>query len=373
MKAWHIAYYTILRNLRNWKLLVLLIFLPLVFYLLCLYVTANINPDLKTTKIRLAYFNAGSTAVAWQFEQYLQSPEILTAFEVQKTDSFAAGNNLVQKGEIDAFICLKDNSAPGLSEQGKTVAEIYSNKNSSLIQLLAAGFGSMVNFSPTGLAAANNASGAVSAGILPMALSPPGKVLKESDKFPFLGLLEMLSYGLLLGSFAVISSRQKNIRLRADIAPIKRYAFVGGQYTATFLTLCLSSCLLIAYIYFLWGDLLQGKAQNIFLVFLLFTLTITALGMIIGYGTKKTGLCALAAVIINSLLSSAAFSWALGTAQGFLLGILYLSPHYHTYLIVTDTIFEGPGARIQLSFLSLALITIVLTAGTFLLGRRKAP
>jgi len=117
---------------------------------------------------------------------------------------------------------------------------------------------------------------------------------------------------------------------------------------------------------------MQGNILNIILTFLLFTVILTALGMIVGYLTKKTGLSVLVVVCLNGLLTSAAFVWALGNAHGFLKWILFLSPQYHVYLIVTDTISDGFASRIQVSLISMAIAATALTAVTLFLGRRKA-
>lgn len=364
MNVWCIAYYTVRRNIGNWKIFLLLIFLPLVFYLICLQVTPNIDHDPKLQKAKIAYFPGGSGPVARQFEQYLQTEEATAACDIQKVNSITEGNRLVQEGTVEAFIYLQADMA------------ITSNGNSPASQLLADGFRYSAAISAaTGKTDTNSrpasASARASAGLQAVALTPPGKVLREADKYPFLGLLEMFSYGALLGSFAVINNRKTNILTRLNMAPIHGLTFAGGQLLGNFITLCPSAGLFIAYIVYIWGDSLTGKLLPVILIFLLFTAAITALGMIIGYLTRKAGLSALAVILVNGLSSGAAFVWALGSAQGFLKSILCLSPHYHTYLIVTDLIFQGPFFRIQSSLMAMTLLAAVLVLAALILGRRK--
>ncbi len=182
----------------------------------------------------------------------------------------------------------------------------------------------------------------------------------------------MLSFGALLGSFSVINSLKKNILVRFDSSPINSFAYAGGQLLGNFLSLCPTSMMFIAYINYIWEPFSQGNLFNIFLTFLLFTVIITALGMIAGYLTRRTGLSVLVVVCLTGLFASVAIMWALGTAHGFLKWILVLSPQYHTYLIVTDTIFAGFTSRIQSSLISLIIIAALLTVLTLFLGRRKA-
>ncbi len=376
LNVWRIAYYTARRNIGNWKIFLLLIFLPLVFYLICLQVTPNIDHDPKMKKAKIAYFPSDSGPVSQQFEQYLRTAEVSAACDIQKVNSITEGNRLVREGKVEAFIDMQADSGPNLNQKGKTKIVIYSNGNSPVSQLLADNFRYSVGISAaTGKTDQNymftSRSMSNSAGVEPVAVSPPGKVLKEADKYPFLGLLEMFSYGALLGSFTVLNSRKTNILTRLNMAPINRFSFAGGQLLGNFITLCPSAGLFIVYITYVWGDALHGRLLHVILTFLLFTAIITALGMIIGYLSKRTGLSALAVIFINGLSTGAAFVWALGSAQGFLKAILYLSPHYHTYIIVTDTIFEGPFSRIQSSFMAMTLIATIFVIIAIILGRRK--
>lgn len=376
MNILQITYYTVLRNIRDWKLFLLLIGAPFVFYLIIVNVTTNVNQGINFEKVKVAYFNADGGPTAQQFDRFLQTKEILTAFDIQKVDSLDEGNRLVAGGKIEALIYLKNDFSESLNQGKKTSIEIYSNRSISATRLLVESFMNTVNASLV----IKNFGGdinvtEVSSGIKQISISPTGKILKDADIYPFLGLLEMLAYGALLGCFSVVNSIKKNTLIRFNISPINQFAYVSGQFLGNFLTLCPSSGLFIAYTYYVWGGFMQGNILNILnilLTFLLFTVILTALGMSVGYLTKKTGLSVLVVVCLNALLTSAAFVWALGTAHGFLKWILFLSPQYHVYVIVTDSIFDGFASRIQVSLISMAMAATILTVLTFFLGRRKA-
>lgn len=368
-----IAYYTVLRNIRDWKLFLLLIGAPLLMYLITGNVATNLDQSLKLEKVKVAYFDADGGPIAQQFDRFLQTKEILTAFDIQKVDSLNDGNQMVKGGEIEALIYLKNGFSESLDEGKKTTIEIYSNRSISAARLLVEGFINTVNAS----SAIKKIGGdinitEVSSGVKQIAISPTGKIFKDADKYSFLGSLEMLSYGALLGCFSVINGIKKKTLIRFNLSPINNFAYVSGQFLGNFLTLCPSSGLFIAFTYYVWGSFMQGNILNIIPTFLLFTVILTALGMIVGYLTKRTGLGALITVCLILFLTSAAFVWAIGTAHGFLKWILYLSPQYHVYLIVTDTIFDGFASRIQVSLISLAIAATALTAVTLFLGRRKA-
>ncbi|MHB8076338.1 ABC transporter permease [Desulfosporosinus fructosivorans] len=372
MNVLQIAYYTVLRNIRDWKLFLLLIGAPLLMYLMVGNVATNVDQYVKFEKVKIACFDADGGTTAQQFKQFLQTTETLTAFEIQKVDSLAEGTQMVKGGKIEALIYLKSDLSQSLDQGKKAKIEIYSNRSSSASRLLVESFINTVNAaSAIGEIGGDIDVTEVSSGIQQIAVSSTGKTLNDADKYPFLGSLEMLSYGALLGCFSVINSIKKNTLIRFNIAPINRFAYVSGQFLGNFLTLCPSSGLFIAYTHYVWGSFMQGNILNIILAFVPFTAALTALGMIVGYLTKKIGLGVLITICLNALLTGAAFVWALGSAQGFLKWILFLSPQYHVYLIVTDTISDGFASRIQVSLISMAIGATVLAAATLLWGRRK--
>ena len=372
MNVLQIAYYTVLRNIRDWKLFFLLIGAPLLMYLMVGNVATNVDQYIKFEKVKIAYFDADGGPTGQQFNRFLQTKETLTAFDIQKVTSLADGKQMVEDGKIEAMIYLEDDLSQSLNQGKKAKIEIYSNRSISASRLLVESFINTVN----GASAIEKIGGdidvtEVSSGIQQIAVSSTGKTLNNADKYPFLGSLEMLSYGALLGCFSVINSIKKNTLIRFNIAPINRFAYVGGQFLGNFLTLFPSSGLFIAYTYYVWGSFMQGNIFNIILAFVPFTAALTALGMMVGYLTKKIGLGVLITICLNALLTGAAFVWALGSAQGFLKWILFLSPQYHVYLIVTDTIADGFASRIQVSLISMAIGATALTAVTLLWGRRK--
>ncbi|EHQ88489.1 ABC transporter permease [Desulfosporosinus youngiae] len=373
MSIFQITYYTLLRNIRNWKLLLLLVIVPLLTCIMDANLMTNRNEGLKFEKAKIAYFNDDSSSVAAELDQFLHTKEILTSFEVQRVNSLAEGNRLVTSGKIEALIYLENNSSPSPKGGQKTIIEIVSNRENSPTRLIVESFINSVNASTAFHQSGGNSKIAgVSSGIKQIAVSPTGKMLKDADKFSLLGLLEMISFGALLGCFSVVNSIKKNTLIRFKISPINSLSYVSGQFLSNFLTLCPSYGLLIAFFYYVWGAFMKGNILTFIMAFLLFTVIMTALGMIAGYLTKKTGLGALVTVCSVCFLTAAAFVQALGTAQGFLKGILFLSPQNHIYIIITDTIFDGPASRIHGSLISLAILAAVLTPMTLLMGRRKA-
>lgn len=361
MNFLQITYCTVLRNIRNWKLLLLLIVAPLLLYLINGAQTANMHQHLNSEKVKAAYFNADGGPMSQQLIQFLETKENQTSFRIQKVDSLDDGYRMVKDGEIEAFIYIKNGFSASLN-QGKNInIEISSNKRITATRLLVESF---INIGYPNLTQ-------VSSGVKNIPVSPSAKVLTDADKYPYLASLELLFFGALLGSFSVLNFK-KNTRIRLNVAPINRFTHVVGSFLGNFLTLFISTALFMAYTYYVFGSFSQGNRLNIFLIFLLFTIIITALGMIAGYLTKKAISSLLIIVSLNIFLAGAVMEWAFGTANGLLKWILYVSPHYYIYSIVTDTALGGFTSRIQASLMAMVIEATVLFGFTLYLGRRKA-
>lgn len=373
MSVFQITYYMLLKNIKNWKLILLLIGVPLLAYITTANVTTNVNYGPKVEKTMIAFLDDDGGAISAQLNQFLHTKEILTSFEVQNVNSVDEGTRLVITGKIEDFIYIKNDFSQSYKEGNKFNIEILSNRDNSPTRLIVESFINSVNASTAiHISGLDSEVLEVSSGIKQITVSPTEKILKDTDKYPFLGMLEMLSYGALLGFFSVVNSLKKNTLIRFNISPINSLAYVSGQFLGNFLTLCPSCGLFIAYLYSAWGTFMKGNILTIIMALLLFTVILTAIGMTVGYLTKKTGLGVLITVCLVGLLSAAAFVQALGTAQGFLKWILFLSPQNNIYIIFTDTIFDGFASRIHVSFISLAILATALTMMTLLLGRRKA-
>lgn len=374
MSVFQITYYTVLRNIRNWKLFLLLIGVPLLNYIMCANVITNVNVGLNFEKVKVAYLENDGGSITKQLTEFLNTKEILTSFEVQKVNSVDEGTRLVKDGEIEDFIYLKNDFSSSLKEGEKINIEILSNRENSPTRLIMESFiNSLKAISAIHNIGEVSSAAQISSGIKNTAVSPTGKILRDQEKYPLIGMLEMLALGAsLLGCFSVVNSIKRKTLLRFNISPINSLAYVSGQFLGNFLTMCPSGASFIVYLCYVWGLSLQGNIWNIILAFMLYTVILTALGMSVSYLTKKTGLSVLVVVCLTLILNSAATVYAIGTAQGFLKWIEFLSPQYYTYLIITDTIFDGLTSRIHGSLISLAILATALTAATLLLGRRKA-
>lgn len=372
MSFLHITYYTFLRNIRDWKFLILLIVAPFITILVTGNATVNIDQRKQVEKNSVIYLDADGGQLAGQFNQFLKTKEIANSFTIKNITSFDDGYNQIKDGKADSFIYLKKYISEKFSHGEKTKIEVYSNKTFSPAKILVEGFVNTVNAS----SAIKGIGGQldfqdISRGVKQIAISPTGKVPNSLDKWTYLNILLFHFYGAILGSFTIINGIRKRTQMRLNLAPINPFAHVTGIFLGNLLTLFICTILLIGITYFALGSNWHGNMVIILLTFLEYSSITIALGMIIGYLTKRLGLSVLLIVSMNSLLGFCVAFFTEGAINNFIKWLTLVSPHLYSYKIITDVIFEGPSYRLQMSMISLALVAAVLMLFTLILGRRK--
>lgn len=368
-----ITYYTFLRNIRDWKFLMLLIVAPLITIFVTGNATVNIDQRKQVEKNSVIYLDDDGGRLARQFSQFLKNKEITKSFTIQNITSFEDGYNQIKDGKAVSFIYLRKGLSEKLSQGDKTKIEVYSNKSFSPAKILVEGFVNTVNASSAIIGISGQITFQnISRGVEQIAVSPTGKAPSGLDKWTYLNILLFHFYGAILGSFTIINGIKKKTQMRLNLAPISPYAHVTGIFLGNLLTLFICTISLIAITYFALGSNWHGNMYIILLTFLEYSSITIALGMIIGYLTQRLGLSVLYIVSMNGLLGFCVAFFTEGATNDFIKGITMISPHLYSYQIITDVIFEGPSYRLERSIISLSLVATVLTLFTLILGRRKS-
>lgn len=367
----HITLYTLLRNIRDWKFLLLLIVAPLITIMVTGNATITSDKRLKTEKVKIVYYNADTGNLGSQFEGLLNSKETGKAFYIVKTSSLGEGQKKVKSGRFQAFIFIDKGFSESLIKGQRAKIEVYSGKKLTAANLLVDGF--VNNFNAT--AALSETGNKISLNNSPImtqnAIRSTKKAPNGMDRWTYMNMLLFLFYGAILGSFTVISGFKKNTIVRFNLSPINRYSHVAGLFTGNLMTLFGCSLVMIVFTKFLFGSNWQGNVAIILLTYLLYSAFTVALGMLLGYLSKKPGLNVLIIVSLNILLGVPAATLANGGINEIFNWLKFFSPHYYSYMTIGDTIFKGPAERMYHSLISLTIFTVVLALLTLVTGRRK--
>ncbi|MCX8128728.1 MAG: ABC transporter permease [Clostridia bacterium] len=372
MKLLSVAYYTVLRNIRDWKYLILLVMAPIVTILITGVGTEGVNLYKLTEKVKIAYFSEDTGNFAQEFEDFISSEQVSKSFEVKKADSYQTGMDKVKEGKIEAFIYLDGSFTARIQRGNNAGIKIYSANSMSPVKPLVESF---INSANTGIAIAKlgktGNTGVLQSGIKNMALSSTGTAPRDRDKWTYFNMLIFLFYGAIMSGFAITSEYKNNIHTRLNTAPINPLVSITGKNIGQTVTVFMCAVVIILFTGLVFESDWSGNIGIILLVYLLYSAIAVCLGSILGLLVRKISIIVLVIITLDALLFNASgLGW--GESGDFALNLSLISPHHYAAEALINNIFDGSSEKINSSLIALAAGAFVMAALSLILGRRKA-
>ncbi len=373
MKLLKVIYYEILRNIRDWKAIVLLLLAPLLTIAITGNATKNTDTNRIMEKTPIVYYNADNSKVANQFNELLKSDDVKKSFDVSIVKSYDEGYSSVVSGKAEALIYIPANFSDAYSMGKKVSIEVFSGKQMSAARILVEGFVNKMNTNAA-IGNANNMNITMNdANILKeTAITVTEKTPNALDRWTYLNMTLFLFYGAILGSISIINGLKKKTYLRMNTAPVSRFTNVGGIFLGNTAVSFLCTIIIMVISKYLLGSNWDGNFLVILTAFLLFSAIANSIGIIFGCITKSTAVSILIVICVNIFLGNIGVSSAIDGAIPFPQWMLPISPHYFAYKAVVNDIFTGPQASVTGSLISLAVIASVTISIMFVTGRRKS-
>lgn len=372
MKTLKITYYEILRYIRDWKAIVLLLAAPLLTIAITGNATYNTDKNRMVEKSAVAFYSADSGQLSQQLEKLLQSPEVKNSFDITRVESRDEGYAKVKSGKVEAFIYIPKNLSSDFSKGIKTSIPVYSGKEISAARFLVEGFTNQINMA-SALEGMGRQNITASKDFLKQeAVSLTEKSPNGLDRWTYLNMTLFLFYGALLGSISVINNNKKKTKLRMDTAPISRFANVTGIFIGNTAISFICTIIIIFVSKYCFGTNWDGNILAILFTFLLFAAISNSFGIMLGYATKNTAVSILIICCVNIFLGNIGVSSAIDGAIPFPEWMMLISPHYYVYKAVSNSVFNGPVSDVTSSVVSLVIIAAVAVSAMLAAGRRKS-
>lgn len=365
------AYYTILRNIRDWKYLLLLIAAPLLTILITGVSTEHIENLKITEKVKVSYLSEDSGQIAKDFNFFIENKKITEAFDIETVESKEAGRETVVSGKTEAFIYLsKSLSSDFLSGKNINIT-VYSNKEISSVKPLIESFVNKINTNNAALAI-NEAFVMVnsfkSVGEIP--ISAIGVVPNGVDKWTYSNMLIFLFYGAILSGFSLINESRKHTLLRIHSMPISKITSISGRILGNLVTLFSCAVIMIVFTKYVFNSNWNGNLLIILITFFLYCIITICFGLVLAICTKRIGVTVLIIMCANVFLfAGSGGGW--GQNAGVFPKLSLISPHFYVTQALTNNIFHGIPERVNTSIISLAIMALILLASSIFLGRRK--
>ncbi|MCB2291157.1 ABC transporter permease [Clostridium sp. CS001] len=285
-----IAYYTILRNLRDTKTLATMVLSQI---LIILILGTALGSEFQITNIdrtKVAYLNKDKQ-LSRSFDEFLNEKKTKEFVDSITVSSYEEGMNLVNEKKVSSFIIIDDNYTQKiLSGEDALIKVINRQKGSfrsSIVQNVIDSFLYTANLEEAvSIINGENKGYKNYKNIQDVSITSSGKKPKAIDFYAVTMLVMMIMYGSMYGSFEVGEDIFDSIGRRMRSTPIKSYQLFLGKTIGSIFIVYMEALTLIFFAKFAykvnWGS-------NI-LIILLIAFLMCALTT--GFGIMVTMLCA---------------------------------------------------------------------------------
>lgn len=387
MKLFSVAYYTFIRSIKDWKYILMIFIAPLFTIMLTGSSTDTIEAKKDVLKSRLAYYIEDRGFVGNEFRALINSEAVKDAFVIKRVSNEDEGKRLVDNGSVNSFVCIKKGISEKIQEGDKVKLEVFSSDEMSQASILMQNFAHRVNASEQIL----NMKSKIMVGdklntsselqrdnpkkTISLVESVPiyqtSKAMNGVSKWSYLNSILFIFYGCIIGGISVIRMTKDNTKKRIETMPIGKYTLVSGILIGNTLVLLTAELLLIAATKLLLGTNWNMSTSILILVFLLYGVICTSLGSLLGTVVKNIGVCVLIILCLNIFLGNSMVTVANGLGDSVLKYINPISPHYHCFLVIVYSIYNGSQKAITSSLTTLVFMAAVTTTLAVLAGRSK--
>lgn len=320
----HVAYYTILRNIRDWKYLLFLLVAPLITILITGVSVDHIDKLNLKIKADVVYFSEDTGNISKGFNSFIEAEKVKESFNVQKVESLEDGMKKVKEGKTEAFIHISKKFTEDFLSGKKTNVIVYSSKVNSSVKPLVESYINNINTSMVVEAMSknhpleastktikesknsiqtirNNIDESLSS-VSQIAISPIGVVPNGVDRWTYSNMLLFLFFGSILSGYSIITEINKNTISRINSLPISNITNISGKIIGNVVTLFSCSVLMIVFTKYFFNSNWNGNMISILLTFFIYCMIVICFGFIVALLTKNIGITVLIIVCFDTLL-----------------------------------------------------------------------
>ena len=361
MKIIITAYYEFLKNLRDIKILIILVALPiLTTFILGTAVKTFFSSD-SSSKISVGYVNQDNEAIGKAFDSFLENGEINKRLNIIDYSSKNEAEKGLKAEKIDAIIYVPEGISDNLLKGEKGAIEVSGKKNVELLESIVSSFTNSYNATNLALISGGtlkNIKG--DSNINRIYYSSQGKVPSSMDYYAVLTLLEMLVIGGVFGVFISTKEYGSDMHIRANSLPIKIGTIIWGKIIGSTLFLFSIGIIDILLTKVLFNANWQGNPFIIAAAILLFSSIVIGIGTLLGFLVRSFSTSLMIIIMIMTLF---------GTLSGSVSpvytidAISFLIPNYNAKVLLFGTLYGYP----QEIMLQAALCLIISAVAIYIL------
>ena len=378
MKVLNIAYYTILRNFRDYKTLTLMLLLPIMLILILGSALGGVFTPNSVSATTIYYLNEDHKFMSQAFEAFLETDEIKELTLVKTVTSKDEAIKLIVNREAATLIVLPSNFSEEIQNGRKAAIEVYNSKYSSfrasIVQSIVNGFvkgtnaqlvvRQMGSSSPEYMRFDNLQENSV---------TTEGHTPRAIDYYAVTMLIMTIMYGTSYGNLALKEEKQLNTSMRLASAPIKYREVILGKLLGSIVTVLLQAILIIIFTKMFFNVNWGGNIP--FVIFVCFSLTLLAVGlgmMVSNLGKNPQATGALLNFGVNIMTFIAGGYFPASQMGPLLEKVGFISPNYLAQQAIFNTIYEGSAVQTINYMLGIWIVLIIVFIIAGFTERRSA-
>lgn len=365
MKILKIAYYTILRNLRDRRTLINMILSPIfIIFIMANMVSGQVNPEDKN-RIKVGFLNQDRGYISNQFEEYINSDEIKNYIEIIDVKSKNEGIEQIKNKKISMLIILENGYTEGIKQGIGAKINVYNQDRSSYRARIVKGIvDSYIN--ETNAALAISAVNDDKAGVSKYNNIDDTRIPSEKSTPGFMEYyaVTMLIMSIMYGSGYGASEMQEDLfystGLRIRSTPVKTIELFTGKTLGSVFTVFLQGTIIILATKQFYGANWGDNIALVFLIILLMSILSVGFGIAIALLSKDEYMADRILNVITpvfTLISGGYFKIHFGSK--IIEGIRFFIPNQLAHIAIFNTVYNGSIKLIGLSIITIIFMIVI--------------
>ncbi|MFL0250163.1 ABC transporter permease [Clostridium neuense] len=376
MNAIYIALNVIKINLRDRKVLLMMMLLPIVLILIlgsALKNASNFSVE-DAGKTEVCYLNKDSGEASKSFDNFLKNNEIKKLLKIKSVSSYADGKKLVDDGTVSAMLYIDHSYTHNFTNDKKSKIQIYENEKSTLrneiVKSIVDSYNDAANTIMTTSKITRSRTNYVeSSNISENYISVDGKSPRAIDYYSVTMLVMILMYGANYGASEIQNLFYDRIGKRIKGTGITTFQHLIGVVFGAIFTLLLQALVLVLFTKYAYGSNWGSNPLIVVGVMGAMSIFTTSMGILFmsftGDDKKASALISIVTPIFT-FVSGGYFKVGLSDSP-----IVKYVPNQLAQSALFNSIYGGSIAEAQKSILIIIIMSIVILIGASVFARRK--
>lgn len=383
MSIFTVAYYDILRFLRDRKTLIEMVLLPIILILIlgtALDKAFDVN---HLDKIDVLYVNEDKGRVSGSFDEFLDNKEVKDVLNCKEIESLDEAKKLLSERKTEAIIYVGEGFSDRVLKGEKSNIELYTYDNTkfkfsiveNLVKSYVEGFnGVEAIYRMSGVSSGNDREFQREQVVEEENISIEGKKPRAIDYYAVTMLIMIMMYGASYGVEAAGESYMMAVGRRIGTTPIKPYENFIGKLLAIVFTLSWQFTALILFSKFIYkANFGQNIPMIIFICFSLVILTTSlGVGLCMIFKSKQVANRVLEIIIPIFTFISGGYVPMNFPNMKVLSKIMNVIPNNLAQKSIFNVVYGGSNLEIRNNLIIMWTLSIIIFVVGMIAGRRES-